>query len=818
MPVPAARMTHGASEPGYSKWLMKLLPALLVFLAPAFAAPPTPESHFGHKIGVDNELLDWDKVVTYFQALASSSDRLKFLELGKTVEGRTQIAAVISSPANLKNLEHFRQIQMRLSDPRQTNEAEAARLALEGKMIVMITCSIHATEVASTHTAVEFAYRLLTDDTNPKFKAILDNVILLLEPSQDPDGVDIVTRWYRKTRGTPWDGTGPPELYQHYVGHDDNRDWYIFTQPETRNTATLENRWHPEIVYDVHQMGANTARIFVPPWMDPVDPNIDPILASICNMIGTGMATDIAAAGKTGIAMNAMYDFWSPARQYQAYHGGARILTESASAKLATPITITPDDITSNALGYDPRERSWNYLDPWMSGVWHLRDIIDYQEIAWESLLYQAAVRRTDFLHYFYEINKHNVERPAPNAFVIPAAQRDPGAAKKMLETLAFGDTEIERASENFTADGRQYAAGTYVVSMHQPFSGWAKTLLERQDYPDLRLYPGGPPKRPYDVTAQTLPMQMGVDVVTVKDSFHASLKPATQFAFTLDHPVPSGAMAASNVDSWKDVAKIWKSGKPVYRDASTGDFFRSAGNGRKEIKAPRIGIFQNYLSTMDEGWTRWLLDDFGFAFATMHNADVQAGNLRPQFDVIILPDQAAQQIANGHAAGSMPPEYCGGLGDKGASALKEFIAQGGTLILLNHASDYATQFLGVKAANVLRGVAPKDFYSPGSLLNVSLDTNSPLAYGMPAEITIWSEQSPGWDAQEGHTVARYPASGLLASGWLLGEKYLAGKSALLDVTMGQGHAILFGMRPQYRGQSYQNFKMLFNALTAYEQ
>ena len=797
---------------------MKRLPPLflLILSATAFsatAAVPTPESHFGHKIGVDNELLDWAKVVSYFEALAKSSDRIKFLELGKTVEGRAQIAAVISSPANIRNLEHYRDIQMKLSDPRKTTAAEAAKLELEGKMIVMITCSIHATEVASTHTAVEFAYRLATEDSNPKFKTILDNVIILLEPSQNPDGVDIVTKWYRKTRGTQWDGTQPPELYHHYVGHDDNRDWYIFTQPETRNTANLENKWHPEIVYDVHQMGANTARIFVPPWMDPVDPNIDPILASICNMIGTGMAVDLAAAGKTGIAMNAMYDFWSPARQYQAYHGGVRILTESASVKLATPIQIKPSDITENALGYNPRERSWNYLNPWMEGTWRLRDIIDYQSIAFESLLYQAAVRRPDMLRYFYEINKHNVERATPNAFVIPAEQSDPGAAKKMLETLAFGDTEIERASEAFTADGKQFAAGSYVIHMQQPFSGWAKTLLERQDYPDLRLYPGGPPKRPYDVTAQTLPMQFGVDVVTVKDSFRASLKPASSYSFTLDHA--TGGMAATDVYSWKEVAKIWKAQKAVYRDTSTGDFFTSGGNGRKEVKSPRIGLYMSYQASMDEGWTRWLFDDFGFSFTTLHDADVQAGGLRGKFDTIVIPDQAAQQIAQGYRAGAMPPEFCGGIGAKGASALKEFAEKGGTIIFFNHASDYATEILGVKAKNVLRGVATKDFYSPGSLLNVSLDLKSPLALGMPEKITLWSEQSPTWETDEG-VVARYPASGVLASGWLLGEKFLVGKAALLDVPVGQGHVILFGMRPQYRGQSYQNFKLLFNALVAY--
>jgi hypothetical protein len=790
----------------------KLIPLCLLLLAPATAAVPTPESHFGHKIGVDNELLDWDKVVSYFQALEKSSDRIKFMELGKTVEGRPQIAVAISSAANIKNLEHYRDIQLRLSDPRKTPPAEAARLFQEGKTIVMITCSIHATEVASTHTSVEFAYRLLTEDNNPKFKAILDNVIVLLEPSQNPDGVDIVTKWYRKTRGTPYDGSSPPELYQHYVGHDDNRDWYIFTQPETRNTAALENKWHPQIVYDVHQMGDNQARLFVPPWMDPVDPNIDPILASICNMLGTGIATDLYAAGKTGVALNGVYDFWSPARQYQAYHGGARILTESASAKLETPITITADQITTNALGYNPRERSWNYLVPWMGGTWHLRDIIDYQSVAWESLLYQAATKRSDMLRYFYEINKNNVERKTPYAFVIPAAQSDPGAAVKMLETLASGEIEIDRAGGSFEADGKSYPAGSYVVSMHQPFSGWAKTLLERQDYPDLRLYPGGPPKRPYDVTAQTLPLQMGVTTITAKDAFQASLKPVTQYSFELDHPKPRGGWAATDVDSWKEVAKVWKSGKPVFRDMATGDFYTAPASGRKELAAPRVGLYQAFVPSMDEGWTRWLFDDFGIPQSKVANSDIKGGNLRQKFDTIVVPDQSRQTIEQGYRQGQMPPEYSGGLGEQGAAALKQFVEQGGTLIFLNHASDYAED-LGVAAKNVLNGAESKNFYSPGSLLNVKLDTRSPLAFGMPSEITLWSEGSPAWDAPANQVVASYPSGSVLASGWLLGEKYLVGKAALLDVPMGTGHIVMFGMRPQYRGQSYQNFKLLFNAL-----
>jgi hypothetical protein len=512
-----------------------------------------------------------------------------------------------------------------------------------------------------------------------------------------------------------------------------------------------------------------------------------------------------------------MYDYWSPGRQYQAYHGGARILTESASVKLATPLDVTPDKIQSTALGYNPRERSWNYLAPWMSGTWHLRDIMDYQEIAFESLLYQTAVRREDMLKYFYQVNKNNVERSDPFAFVISANQNDPGAAKKMLDTLAFGEVEVQRASAGFSADGKNYPAGSYVISMHQPFSGYAKTLLEVQHYPNLLEFPGGPPKRPYDVTAQTLPMLMGVAVDTVKDQFQAPLTPAKDYGFKLDHPVPQGALAASDVNSWREVAKIWKSGKSVWRDTSTGDFYTTAGNGRKEIPPLRVGMYKSYVENMDEGWTRLIFDDFGLTFTTLLNADIQAANptstLRSRFDSIIIPDSPRAQVVQGHRAGSMPPEFTGGLGDKGTAALKEFVQQGGTLILLNHAADYGSQDLGVKATNVVQGIPPKDFYSPGSLLNMTLDTKSPLAYGMPANLTLWSEQSPAWDAPPEYVVAKYPARDVLASGWLLGEKYLTGKAALLDVPLGSGHIVMFGMRPQYRSQSYQNFKLFFNAM-----
>jgi len=760
---------------------MKCQALLLVSLSVALrvsAQIPTPESHFGHPIGVDRELLDWDKVVSYFQALAKTSDKIRVEELGKTTEGRPFIAATISSAATLANLDHYRDMQARLADPRRTPPDAAAALIAEAKTVVVITCSIHSTEVGSTHSAIQFVYDLLTRNT-PKFRAILDNVIIVLVPSQNPDGLDIVTRWYRKTLGTPYEGTSPPELYQKYVGHDNNRDWYVFSQPEQRLTAQLENTWHPQIVYDVHQQGSYASRMFVPPWLNPIDPNVDPTLAQEGNYLGMAIAADLTSAGKKGVVTNALYDFWAPARQYIAYHAGIRILSEAASASLASPLTVQPDQIQNTGLGYNPRERSWNYLEPWEGGTWRLSDIVSYQWLAFESLLYQAAIRRVDLLRNFYEVSERAVTRMSPYAFVVPRQQADAGAARKMLELLSFGGVEMERALDAFSAGGKRYSAGSYIIPMQQPASSYAKTLLERQHYPDLRAYPGGPPQRPYDVTAQTLPLLMGVATDTIESAFRTPAQLVTSFEF--QETAPGG------LDSW-----------------------------RAARKTSRIGLYKSYVPAIDEGWTRWLLENFGFPYASLLNPEIEAGNLRQRFDVIVFPDQPPSQIASGYDPGTMPEQYTGGLNRKAVANLRTFAEQGGTLVFLNRSANYAVERLHLDVRNVVAGVSNREFYSPGSLLNAIVDTHSPLAYGLPENIAIWSEESPAWEVPAGSkdsVVIRYPEDHVLASGWLLGEPFIAGRAALVEVPIGQGRAVLFGFRPQYRAQSYQAFKLLFNAL-----
>lgn len=836
----------------YCLWLGHLLAAvLLLFLVPGgfaqsgrTAAPtasasnvPAPETVLGFKVGEERKLAKWDQFLAYFQKLTETSDRIKLDALGKTTLGRPFVAATISSPENLRRLEEFKEIQRRLSDPRLLDTATEAGindLIGAGKTIVVITCSIHSTEVGGTFTATELAYRLASENT-PEIKQILDNVVVLLVPSLNPDGTDIVTDWYRKTLGTSAEGTAPPELYHYYTGHDNNRDWYAFTQVETQLTVDkLLNVWRPQILHDVHQMGGNAARLFVPPYMEPWEPNVDPALIAGVNSLGTAMAWEVIARGKSGVVFNTMYDAWSPARAYAHYHAGLRILSETASARLATPVDV-PFERLGSGYNYNAKVSSWNYPKLWTGGRWTLRDIVDYQMAGVMALLKHAARQRELYLRNYYEISKRAIEAkgmpyaillPEPevpkslaNAFkrlkeglsnttgtneekheqseaMVKKVSSEPSSSEevnyyfktegidRVLAILKRGGVEVQRASKEFVADGKTYSANTHIVLMKQPYGAFAKTLLENQHYPDLREYPGGPPKRPYDVTAHTLPLLMNLKAVMVKDSFAVESRPE-----------PGALVIQSRV--------------------------RSSGG-------VRVAMYKNYLASMDEGWTRWLFDQYKFEFKSLLQDEARLGNLASKYDVIILPDQSVAALVNGlpskaaeggneEIRGGYPAEFAGGLGDAGVKALRDFVEAGGTVITLNNASNFAIERLGVPVKNVLKGIPPRDFYCPGSILRTELDSSSNLTFGAEKESIAWFEASPVFEVTDPASVkviARYPeTTNPLLSGWILGDKLIRGKAAMVEARIGKGRVVLFGFRPQYRGQSLTTLPLLFNSI-----
>ncbi len=826
--------------------------AFLLAFHTAFAVIPTPSSHFGHRMGADRKLVQWADVISYYEKVARSSDHVKVTELGKTTEGRPFVLVTIAEPKTLSNLERYQQIQERLADPRKTTPQQAEALIAEGKTVVLITCSIHSTEVASTQTAMEFVYRLLTENTK-RHEAILKDTIFLLIPSLNPDGVDKVTSWYNRYAGSPYEAAPMVELYHKYTGHDNNRDWYIFSQAETRLVVEMvHNVWRPQIVYDVHEMATTGARMFVPPWVDPVDPNIDPLIVQQVNQLGLSLAVDLTAAGKTGVVVHGIYDLFTPARHYQCYHGGLRLLTESASVRYATPIRVPFASLQANARGYNAQKSSWNFLEPWPGGEWKLRDIVEYQLIAFESSLYSAALRREDFLRNFYRVGRRALARRSPYAFVVPESQHDTAAMIRMLQTLEFGSVEIEQARKGFRAAGRGFLKGDYIIRMAQPYGSFAKTLLETQNYPDLRQYPGGPPRTPYDVTAHSLPLLMGVQVFPVDEPFEADLERARKVAAAPGQVAASKSVSLSpdSSDAWRAVNRLLKAGAEVYRNRENGIFYipnqgiaadvmpqlaRTLGLSFRataidpaslhRLRQARVGVYRGYVPIIDEGWTRWVLESWEFPYQSIGNERLQQGNLSNDFDVIILPDATPGTLHAGYLAGALyegvevPPEYTGGIEDDGAGALRNFILAGGTVLAFNSASNYAIERLNAPVQNVLGTISNDRFYAPGTLLRVEVDTTHPLCAGMGPQEAVWFESGPAFEAipasQEvsAKEVLRYPGQNVLASGWLLGEQYLANRAAVLDIARGKGHLVLFGIRQQYRGQPNATFKMLFKGL-----
>jgi hypothetical protein len=731
---------------------------------------PTPASILGFEPGADRKLPTWKQVTDYFTALDKASPRVSVRTLGKTTLGRPFIVAFISEPSTLANLERYRQIQRKLMDPRLRSTGERDKLIADGKLVTLITSSIHSTEVGGIITPLVLADRLARADT-PEAKLILANTIIMLVPSQNPDGVDIVGDHYRSTLGTAEEGTGPPDLYHYYAGHDNNRDWYAFTLPETRYTVdSLYTPWDPQINNDIHQQGANAGRIFIPPYMDPVEPNIDPILTAGTNSLGSAMSWRMISDGFTGVATNASYDQWSPARQYALNHHGVRILTETASARIASPLEL-PFERLGPGRGYDAREVTWNYPVLWPGGTWRIGDIVKYQTAASWALLVESARDRQGWLESYADIGDRALgslppwgKDPWPSAFVIPKAQPDQQALERLVWTLQHGQVEIRESTAPVTVNGKSYPSGSYVALVRQPFGSYAKALLEHQRYPDLHEYPGGPPKAPYDVTAHTLPLLFGVDVAAVTGD-----PPATGGVIA---PIPEPRFVAALSDS----------------------------------RSRRIAVFRTARGeSMDEGWTRWMLDKYRVPFTTINEKDVAAGSLTSRFDAILLPDQPPQQISRA-------------LGEAGTAALGAFVDGGGSLLAFNDASAFAAQALNLPVKNVLEGVKNTDFYAPGSIFGVEVNKASPLAAGLTAPVpAVWFEDSPAFeitDPSAATAVLTYPASGsALLSGWLLGAPKLNGKAAMVDVKRGRGHVVLYGFRPQYRGQTNSTFPLIWAAI-----
>jgi hypothetical protein len=873
---------------------MKLAAALFVS-ACALAQVPTPESALGHKPGDDFFLASYDQSLAYFQKLAQSTDRLKLAKVGKTTRGLDWYIAIISSPDNLAKLDQYKDTAKRLALVKGLSDAQAREMARNGKVMVHIDGGLHATEVAGAQHTIQLAYNMVTRE-DAEAKAIRDNVILLLWFCINPDGQNQIAQWYMGNLGTPYEVATNPGLWQEYIGHDNNRDGYMNNMIESQVITKAELEYYPTVFYNHHQTAPFPARIWIPPFGDPVSLNPHPLMYRWVNVFGTAMAAYLDEHGMPGAMHRGRFDDWYPGfvDHVNNFRNTVSFLTETALYRYATPHFYTIDEFPRDK--QDLRAEVF-YSSPWRGGWWRLGDAVNYMMGASMAVLDTAAKNREELLFDRYRSGRDVIARftkDPPYAYVIPREQRDRQEAAELVQKLLIDGIEVHQAASG----NHIYKEGDWVVLMDQPFAALVKELFDIQKYPELPHPPaieaggqgpgaggrgaggrgaaasapaaplapvaggggrgaggrgaagaagpaGGqaPAQMPYDVTGWTLPLQMGVEVVGVSEPMSAEARSGLRKIEKVD-PIPGRVQGSGPVFAFshntnaslravndllaagvkvsfaKNVSTIFADGNAagiLQKDGVDATSLKEAADAWA-VKKPRIALYEPWAGNIDEGWTRWIFEQNRFPFTRVHNPEIQAGHLREQFDTIVFAEMATRQIVEGMQAGTVPGQYAGGIGDAGSQALRDFVDQGGTVVALGNASLFAIEQFNLPVTNVVQGLPQSQFFCSGSILKTELTTpNHPVTAGLPANPAVMFERNPVFDTRpnfRGKVLASYVKDrNPLMSGFLLGESLIQGKAAAIDANYGQGHVILLGFRPQWRGQSHGTYKFLFNAV-----
>ena len=828
---------------------------------------PTPVSVLGHTPGDDFYLADYEDAIRYFHAAAAASDRMKMFTVGKSSEGRDIEVAVISSPANLARLDEYKKNARRLAIDDNLTDEQARELAHDSKVIVHIDGGLHSNEVAGGQHSIMLAYKLLSAKNDPEADAILDNVILVLWPTLNPDGQDMVAHWYRQNVGTKYEVSPMPWLFQDYVGHDNNRDGYMLNMKESQVLTKVEIDWSPEIFYCQHQTAPFPARIWIPPFADPISSNISPYVRSWLNVVGTNMTAYLDAHQMPGAISETRFDNWYAGFNdwVHVFRNEVSFFTETGLYEYATPRFYTVDEFPKET--QDLRALSM-YSEPWDGGWWRLRDAVNYMIGGSMSVLDLAAKNHETLLYNRYQAARDNIahyQKEGPFAYVISDKQADTPEAGLLAEKMVENGLRVYETKAGFAANGVTYPAGSWVIPMDQPFSGLAKEVFERQRYPDeIELGTSKAVDLPYDVTGWTLPLQMGVSVDAMSDPLTAEQRgllqpvaavtlPAAEVAggggvFVVSH-LPNASFQLVN-DALRHGGSVEMSKNPiataegkelgafVIQGLSRGamdELAKKYGVGAVALSAvptpaevlpirkARVGLYRPWEPSIDEGWTRWVLENYGFEPASIYNADMRAANLRARYDVIVLPDMSKSQLMDGFHVGVVPGQYVGGIGPDGLDNLRSFVRDGGTLIAMNQTAAALIPLMSLPVKNVLEDVKSDKFFCSGALLRVNEENGTlPINYGVPDAPVVMFQRGPAFVPQEGFkgaVLARYArATNPLESGLLLHPEAIEDKAAAVELAYGKGRILLYGFKPQFRAQSHGTYRYLFNALYNYEQ
>ncbi|MBV9879578.1 MAG: peptidase [Gemmatirosa sp.] len=905
---------------------------------PAQPHVTTPKEALGHDFGDDYFLASYRQIADYWRTLDRESDRMKVVEIGKTAEGRPHLMAIVTSPANHARLARYRDISARLAHAEGLTDAQARALAKEGKAVVWIDGGLHATETLGAQQLGQIVYEMVSRNDD-ETRRILDDVIILFVHA-NPDGNDLVADWYMR-RTDPLQRTlnGLPRLYQKYIGHDDNRDFFASTQAETENeNRVLYREWFPQILYNHHQSGPAGTVVYSPPLRDPYNYNLDPVLILGLQSLGAAMHTRLAIEGKGGATMRSggPYDGWwnGGIRNTATFHNTIAMLTEMIGGPTPQRIPLVLQrQIPSGdlALPIAPQE-------------WHFEQSIAYSTSLDRAVLDYASRMRENLLYGIYKMGRASIERgsrdtwtanprreaaiaarmpdasdsakwaamhaPAlrdPRGWIIPRDQSDFATATKLVNALLETGITVQRATRDFDVAGTRYAAGSYVVPAAQAFRPHVMDMFEPQVHPDVFPYPGAPPTPPYDNAGWTLAYQMGVRVDRVLEGLPVGCRdsglgsrgistrpiPESRVPTTNDCRAALETLTAWNVapplgtvdairgaegflidsranDAFTAVNRLLAAGVPVLRGpdaprvngrrygagswyvpASTnaiaalrriapplgidadGTASAPASNVRP-VRAPRIGLWDQYGGSIDAGWARWILEQFAFPFERVFAPALDAGRLGAKYDVLVFVDGAIPgatgrrpNAADDGVIPDLPAEYRDQVGrvttERTLPRIREFVEQGGTVVAIGSSATNLAAFLQLPIeSQLVENGAPlprTKFYVPGSLLSARVDTTNALAAGLPGRVDVFFDDSPvfrlGADAAAKgvRAFAWYDGATPLRSGWAWGQQYLRDGVVAAEARVGKGRVVLFGPEILKRAQPHGTFKLLFDAL-----
>lgn len=827
----------------------------------------TPEEFFGFKPGADKKLARWDIIVKYFYQLEKESDKLKVINMGPSTMGHPFLVLIISSSENLSNLDRLKEINKKISDPRKIKKKEIKKLIKEGKAVICQSMGLHATEVGGTQMTPELTYDLLSRKDG-ETQRILNKVLFFMIPCFNPDGQIMVTDWYRKTLGTKYEGVSLPWLYHKYVGHDNNRDGDFLSMIESKYAAKLMFvDWTPQAYIDHHQMGSYGARFYVPPYCEPIRPYADPLIWREISWYGSHIAYKLEEEGIKGVLNSAMFPGWGHFGWHwiTPFHNIAGMLTESANVKLATPLYIHPEQLKGGSRQFPEYKAQSTFPSPWPGGWWRLGDIVEQKKISAMALLDMAAKNKEIVLRNAYLKAKHQTERGAKgkiNAVVIPNKQHDPATTIKMINILLKSGVEIKKALKDFFIRNRIYKKNSFLVSLAQPKMGLIRNLLVRTHYVDnpWTRSRDNSPLRPYDLATHTMHEFMGVSVVPIlykNTGDFKILKEAEPLSGEVSSEGNTYILDGRLNNSFKAVNLLLDKGINIkrldkhYKGHNPGDFIVLSGSknvlskiaretgvnfnvieelpgeGIHTIKRGRLGMYKRFWGgNMDEGWTRFLLEQFDFPYKSLRDKEIKKGELGKKYDVIILPDDSPDMITGiiseknrRWISTEYPPKYKSGIKKAGVNNLKGFVRNGGTLVTLGRSCLFAIKEFELKVRNIVKNYNSAEFFCPGSTIRVNFDNTKILAYGMPEEGVVVFRSSPVFEITRGRhndrykTVVRYKDKDLLQSGWLIGEKKIAEKPGMVCAQYGKGSIILIGFRTQHRFQTHGTFKLLFNTI-----